>query len=182
MIEHDDIRVEIADEAQRFRPVRRDADRDEVVARRDGAAKPFAHHRVVVGDDEADPSLRGRRARRNVARAALTLDRAVDIGAISEAQLGEDRADRYAFALTETLLGESALELRRLDHTGVDEEQPETGIGRGLIENEPQHPNEIERPERLHDVGGRADGARERTALRIVARGQHDHASIPRSP
>src|SRR5207249_4873381 len=106
-------RVEIADEAQRLCAIRRDADGDEVVARRDGAAEPFAHHRVVVGVDKADLSLRGRHARRNVAHAALTLDRAVDIRAISETQLGEDRADRYAIALTETLLGERTLELRR---------------------------------------------------------------------
>src|SRR6266702_2681789 len=50
VVEHDDIRVEIADEAQGLSTVRRDAHRDEVVARCNGAAKPFAHHRIVVGD------------------------------------------------------------------------------------------------------------------------------------
>src|SRR6266852_1342000 len=55
-----------------------------------------------------------------VAGAALTRDRAVDIGAIREAQLDQDRADRHTVALTKTLLGERALELRRLDHTRVD--------------------------------------------------------------
>src|SRR3977135_564648 len=86
-----------------------------------------------------------------------------------------------AVTLTKTLLGQCPLELCRLDHARIDEEQSQARIGCGLIENEPQHANKIEWTERLHDVRARPDRSREGAALGIVPRGQHHHAYVPRS-
>src|SRR5258706_212208 len=129
------------------------------------AAQSFADHRVVVGDHEADLSLRCRRAARDLTRTLLTRDRAVDVLAARVAELDEDRADGDTATLAQALLGERALELRGLDHARIDEEQSETRIRRGLIQNELQHPHEVERAEWLDHVCGRPDRPRERAAL-----------------
>jgi hypothetical protein len=68
----------------------------------------------------------------------------------------------------------------RLDDTRIYEEESETGIGRWLVEDDFEHPHEIERAERLHDVRGRPDRARKGATLRIVTRGQHDDADVAR--
>ncbi len=128
----------------------------------------------------ARSSLVRRDGRRHVARAPLTGERAVDVLAAREAELDEDRAERHRLTLTQPLLGQRALELCGLDDTRVDEEQPQAGFGRRLFENDLQHPHQVERAERLHDVRGRADGARERAAFWIVARGEHHDADAAR--
>ncbi len=180
VIEDDHIRPEVSREAKGLGAIRRHADRHEVVAGRDGAAKALADHRVVVGDDQADLPLRRCRVVGNFARALLASEGAIDVGATRVAQTHEDRAQRHALALPKTLFGKRALELLRLDHARVDEEQPEARIWRRLIENELQHPHEIERTERLHDVRRRPDRARERAALRIIARRQHHNPYVAR--
>jgi hypothetical protein len=106
----------------------------------------------------------------------LTAQRGLHVVRGSDAQLDEDLPQSRHLTLAKSLLGKSLLELVGSESARLDEIDAERRITLRLVAYQPEHPHEIERAERFHDEGRRSDGARERAALGIVARGKEDHA------
>jgi len=180
VVEDEHVWAERAHLAQRLVAVGGDTDHAQAVLGGDGLAQSFADPCVVVGDHDT-PLPRSRGARRALPGAALFADRGIDVSLLGVAELDHDLPERDLRTLTQTLLGQRALELRRRRHSRIDEVQAE----RRLRSDRPLHQTEeslqLDRAERLHQIRGRPNGARERAALGVVGgREQHDGCVLRR--
>jgi len=96
-----------------------------------------------------------------------------------EPKLNEDVAELSLLG-SPALLAERLFELRRRDHAGLHQAEPDPGLITGLLANHAQKTDQVERPERLDDEGGGPHCAREGAVLRIVARCEQHHTDGPR--
>ena len=95
-------------------------------------------------------------------------ERTLNIVIRREPKVNDDTAEWRVLVPSEALLAERIFQLRRCDHAGLDQPEPDPVITTHLFTDHAQQADKIGRAERLDDEGGGPDGARERAVLRIV--------------